>query len=292
MSDLGVSSPAIEPVPATTLAGHYLVDAARSAARLALRARRTPEKVDHEYDDGHWRQVLEGKAWERSADLGAFLVGSNTERRISIVDGRLARVPVNQYYRYRLDAFAALIRRLSGGGDAIVELGAGYGANLFVLARAGVFDTYRGLDISPNALAAGRAIAAHFGLADKVSFDRIDITDPTDPHFPEIAGKVVLTHFCLEQIPRAIEAAVANILAAGPRRVIQIEPGAELLRRASPRDLVSYLYLRSVDYQNRLFGHLARLESEGRIKVVERFRMPFAPTFHNDGFCIVWEPTQ
>jgi hypothetical protein len=46
-----------------------------------------------------------------------------------------------------------------------------------------------------------------------------------------------------------------------------------------------------MDYQTRLFGLLDRLEREGRVRIVARERMPFAPTIHNDGLLYCWEPT-
>ena len=43
-------------------------------------------------------------------------------------------------------------------------------------------------------------------------------------------------------------------------------------------------------YQTRLFKLLDILDAQGRIRVLARERMEFAPTSHNDGLLYVWEP--
>jgi hypothetical protein len=73
--------------------------------------------------------------------------------------------------------------------------------------------------------------------------------------------------------------------------VINVEPTTELLDLTDPRDLVSLCYIRSVDYQTELFSTLDELESQGRIRIIARERMPFAPSINNDGFLYCWEPT-
>ena len=128
--------------------------------------------------------------------------------------------------------------------------------------------TLKGLDISPNGIKAGREIADRFGLSDRISFDRIDLTDPSDPNLSEITGKVVLTYFCIEQIPYDVGKVIDNIIAARPKRVVNVEPTIEMLNLAHPRDLVSLLYIRSVDYQTKLFSTLDELERQGRIRIV------------------------
>ncbi len=97
--------------------------------------------------------------------------------------------------------------------------------NLFSLSLDPHWSKLRGFDIAPNGIEAGRQIAGHFKLDDRVSFDRIDLTDAGDPHFSQLAGGTVFTYFCIEQIPYAVESVIENIIRARPARVINIEPG-------------------------------------------------------------------
>ena len=111
-----------------------------------------------------------------------------------------------------------------------MELGTGYGYNLFSLSLNHPDWTFKGFDISPNGIAAGREIADHFGLSDKVSFGRIDLTDAADPSLAEIEGETAFTYFCIEQIPYDVRKVVENIIAAKPKRVINIEPTTRAAR--------------------------------------------------------------
>jgi hypothetical protein len=45
-----------------------------------------------------------------------------------------------------------------------------------------------------------------------------------------------------------------------------------------------------MDCQTRLFKLLDMVDAQGRIHVLARECMEFAPTSHNDGLLYVWEP--
>lgn len=284
---LGSLSPASLPDRAVT----YAIDIAKSVYRLILRrTKRTQDKVDSEYNLLHWQKILADKAWVKAKDVGEFLSRPDTSERLKKVDNQILRVSDKKYYQYRIGAWGNLIARHCDDKE-IVELGTGYGYNLFSLHLSHPDWILKGLDISPNGITAGREIADRFGLSDRISFDRIDLTDASDPNFAAIAGKVVLTYFCIEQIPYDVRKVIENIIAAKPKRVVNVEPTIEMLNLAHPRDLVSLLYIRSVDYQTQLFSTLDELERQGRIRIIARERMPFAPSINNDGFLYCWEPT-
>ena len=269
----------------------YAVDVAKSVYRLILRRiERTRDQVNAEYDRLHWQKELTGKAWLGAKHLPDFLAPADLNLRLRKIDNRILRVSAQKYYQYRIGALGDLIGRHCGDTRQIVELGTGYGYNLFSLHVSHPDWSLKGLDISANGIAAGREIAAHFGLSDKVSLNRIDLTDDADPNLATIANEVVFTYFCIEQIPYDVRKVVENIIAARPKRVINIEPTTELLDLTRPRDLVSFVYIRSVDYQTQLFSTLDELERQGRIRVIARERMPFAPAINNDGFLYCWEP--
>jgi hypothetical protein len=285
---LGSISPASLPDRAIT----YAIDVAKSVYRLTLRRmERTQDKVNAEYNLLHWQKILSNKAWIRAKDLPDFLAPSDLNERLRKVDNQILRISAQKYYQYRIGALGELIARHCGGAKGIVELGTGYGYNLFSLHHSHPDWTLKGFDISPNGITAGREIADRFGLSGRISFDRIDLTDTSDPNLSAITDEVVLTYFCIEQIPNDVRKVIDNIIAAKPKRVINIEPTTELLDLTHPRDLVSFFYIHSVNYQTHLFTALNELEREGRIRIVARERMPFAPSINNDGFLYCWEPT-
>jgi tRNA G46 methylase TrmB len=268
----------------------YSTSMARSLSRLALhRIRRTPEVVNDDYNLTHWKKMLSGQKWLASKGLDEFLLPAEDGAVLRKVAGKIVRISGHAYYSYRTAALGDLIKRYAGGDTHIVELGAGYGHNLCSLHLSHPNWTFEGFEIASNGVAAGREIARHFGLSNIIAMDRIDLTDASDANFAKIAGKTVFTYFCIEQITHDVAKVVENIMAAKPRRVINIEPTTELLDLTKPRDLVSFAYIKSVDYQTRLFTTLDRLEQLGRIRIVARERMQFAPTINNDGFLCCWE---
>ena len=284
---LGSLSPASLPDRAIT----YAVDVAKSVYRLILRRmERTQDEVNSEYNLLHWQKILSNKAWLKAKDLPDFLAPPESTERLRKVDNQIIRISAQKYYQYRIGALGDLMARHCGDAKDIVELGTGYGYNLFSLHHSHPDWILKGFDISPNGITAGREIADRFAISDKISLDRIDLTDPSDPNLAAIAGKVVLTYFCIEQIPYDVRKVIENIIAGKPKRVINIEPTTELLKLFRPRDLVSLFYIRSVDYQTQLFTTLNELERQGRIRIIARERMPFAPSINNDGFLYCWEP--
>ncbi|MHC2682364.1 hypothetical protein ACVJDU_003928 [Bradyrhizobium diazoefficiens] len=218
----------------------YALDAARSIGRLAMRRVRTADVVDSEYNLTHWQRMLSEKPWTKAASIGEFLVPKNSAQELRKVDNRICRVPADDYYSYRARALGELLARHTGGATEIVELGTGCGVNLLSLHLNHPDWKLRGFDIAPNGIAAGREIAAHFGLSDRISLDRIDLTDGNDPSYSSVRDQIVFTYFCIEQIPYDVRKVVDNIIAAKPKRVINIEPTTELLNLANPRDIVSF----------------------------------------------------
>jgi hypothetical protein len=284
-------TPDLKPASRLELSRAYAVDIARSLRRIAFKnVRRTHDIVDAEYNSGEWGRILSERAWLRERSLEDFLVGHNEASRLAKVDGRIVRISTREYNRYRLGALSQLVARHAGEETSLLELGAGFGYNLFSLSIDPRWSKLRGLDIAPNGIEAGRQIAGHFGLGDRISFGRIDLTDPADPAFQELKGATILTYFCIEQIPHAVEAVVDHILKARPARVINIEPAVDMLDLSDPRDIASRIYIRSMDYQTRLWTLLDELDRAGRIRVSARERMNFAPTLHNDGLLYAWTP--
>ncbi|WP_284264693.1 class I SAM-dependent methyltransferase [Bradyrhizobium iriomotense] len=282
----------LAPASLSDRATTYSLDAAKSIYRLATRrVKRTAEVVNSEYNLLNWHRVMSAKAWASAGTLEEFLIPANPAQSLRKVNNQICRIAADDYYRYRAKALGDLIAHHAGGVNEIVELGAGFGYNLFSLHLNHPEWTLRGFDIAPNGIATGREIAAHYGLSDRISLDRIDLTNGTDPNYSAIRNQVVFTYFCIEQIPYDVREVVDNIIAAGPKRVINIEPTTELLNLTNPRDIVSFLYIRSVDYQTELFSTLGDYERQGRVRILARERMPFAPSIHNDGFLYCWEPT-
>jgi SAM-dependent methyltransferase len=262
---------------------------ARSVGRLIVRrVQRDRGKVDAEYHSGHWARVLNDRAWEKAPDLGGFLTRRNDSQIVAQIDGRARKMTSEDYYRYRLQALADLVRRNLGEQSRLVELGCGFGYNLFALSLAFPDREFRGFDLSANAVEAARQIARHFGLSARMRFDVMDLTDGSAAGLAELEGNDVLTYMCLEQIPYDIRRVVENILSGRPRRVLHVEPTNEMIEWSKPLDWASYVYLKSVDYQTELFRVLEQMSAAGELKLEEVGRVGFSPTVHNQSFFARW----
>jgi len=283
--------PPREPLSATRVAFVQAKSIAHSAARAVLKGvRRDRARVMQEYDQGTWAKRRAERTWERAASLEEFLVGSRTDPLFAKVEGQPVRIACRDYYRYRLDALARLAAEHLPTQDELVELGSGFGYNIFALALAFPQRHFIGLDISPNGVDTARMIAAHFGLASRVRFDFLDLAAADAPNFGLLHGRSCFTFFCLEQLPHAIPAALASIARARPNRVLHTESSSELLDLRRPGDWANYAFVKSMDYQASLFGTLQRMQARGEARLLHIGRAPFAPTLQNDGFIAAWEP--
>lgn len=260
-------------------------------AALGLRSvRRTPDRVRVDYDLGVWKAALEKRAWSRYPTLEQYVISDDHSMRTAKIDNQLVRIRTDDYYRYRHQALVGVLEEFARGEDELIELGCGSGLNLFVLAVWGRWPTLRGLDVSENAIAVGRAVARHFSVT-QVSFDRLDMIEETDPRFALLRGKTVFTYYCLEQLRHAFDRVIANLLRSGVRRVINIETSTELLPRYSLQRLANTLYIRRRDYLPALVLPLRQAERVGKLRVVAARRLQYAPSPKNDPVLVVWEPT-
>lgn len=257
---------------------------------LARRLERNPERVGAEYDSGSWQMVLEQKRWAQHESLRDYLVPGDERVRVAKIKDRLVRIKTSDYYAYRLKILQEVLEQYADGEKELIELGCGYGANVFSLALSGRWESLAGFDISRNGIQAGREAARHFNLAN-LSFDHLDITDGADPNYERIKSKTVYTYYCLEQLKRSTQAVIENIIRAGAKRVIQIEPTFELLRMWHPVDLTTYFYVKKQDYQDNLVTTLKNFEKRGLVKIVDLKRLYYAPTHRNDPTLIIWEPS-
>ena len=284
--------PDVTPASRLDLSRAYAIDLARSLRRLAFKnVRRTNDVVDSEYNSGEWDRVLNQRAWLGGRTLEEFLIGQNMAPRLAKVDGRIVRITTRDYYRYRIGALSELIKRHAGAATSLLELGAGYGYNLFSLSLDPHWSRLRGFDIAPNGIEAGRQIASHFKLDDRVSFDRIDLTDAQRSAFQRTGGRHRFHVFLhrADSLCRGSGDRKHHSGKAGPRG--EYRAGQSTCSTClEPRDFASRVYIRSMDYQTRLFKLLDTLDAQGRIRILARERMGFAPTLHNDGLLYAWEP--
>jgi hypothetical protein len=251
-------------------------------------SRRQRESVATEYDRGVWKRILEERRWESCSSLHDYVVPQNEAIRLAMIDGRIVRIPTRDYYEFRLKKLQELVAAHVGDAESLVELGSGWGVNLFSLALAGKWKKLVGYDVSINGVRATTEAAAHFGVT-SVRAKQLDLTCRTDPVFAEIRGATAFSYLCLEQLKYSTKTVIENLLAAGVVRVVHIEPVPELLSRWRFGDVASRFYLSAHDYQNNLLSTLRSFERQRKLRILSLSRASFSPRPVNDPALICWE---
>jgi SAM-dependent methyltransferase len=254
------------------------------------RLNRNRAQVMREYEDGRWKQALQSKAWLQAASLEEFLTTSDVRDRVAKLEGRLVRIRTCDYYEFRTRMIQETIAKFAGDVTEIVEVGCGSGQNLLALAQMGRWSRLVGLDLSENGVAAARDAAAHFGLRN-VEFGVLDLIRSDDPGFAALEGRTVFSYYCLEQLKYHTPLVIENLLRAGVRRVIHIEPTTELLRPWSVMDWINGAYVTRNDYQNNIIRTVRRFEKQGKVRILRTERLGYAPTPRNDPILLCWEPS-
>lgn len=262
-----------------------------TAHRVIKRRQRSRHQVDADYESGEWAQQEAARNWLATPNPADYADKAWVGRDIvAEMGGRLWTVPAKDYYAYRRGRLIEILQTFGGDARTIVELGSGTGSNLFALSTAGSWDRLIGLELSKTGRRVTQTVAEHFGLADTIAVDFIDLLDPASPGFALVRDSVCFTHYCLEQLTNQTEQVFRNILNAAPRRVVMIEPSFELLD-SSLKDAASRAYVLRQDYQRSIVQVASNLEREGAIRVTTIERLDFVSSWRNSPTLVVWEPT-
>jgi SAM-dependent methyltransferase len=182
-----------------------------------------------------------------------------------------------------------IVRQYADPGSRIVEIGCGYGANLFGLLDEDRWAGLTGLDVSANALQAGRLIAQHFGVSSQLAFEPLDLLEDRAPGWASLEGAFVLSYYSFEQITSHTASVVERIHASNPSRVLHVEPTPELWSLHDPKDAISRAYAWSQNYQDNLLETLQSFERRGAVRIRDLGRLYYAPTVRHDPTLICWE---
>jgi SAM-dependent methyltransferase len=286
-SSRGTPLSPVESTAAVTLEGLRILGRVLRGGRV----RRDSGRVAAEYDGGYWADVLAQKRWERASTLSEFLVPHDTAIRVAKVDGRFVRIATADYYEYRFATLQKVLAETAWDAASLVEIGCGYGANLFGLLPLQRWRPLVGLDVSPTALEAARRIARHFGCEADLEFEQLDLTNAAAPAFARLSGATVFSYYCFEQLKGMTGSVIDNLIGAGVARVVHIEATPELWSLWNPADAVSRLYTWSQDYQNDLLTIVRDRQARGTLRITEVRRLHYAPSLRHDPTLICWEPS-
>lgn len=275
--------------PVRAAAAYLRCLAVNVAHRLVVRRVRSGRQVTSDYDQGEWRDTLLDRRWDRCSTLADYVLGTEDRTFAALVNGRLSRIPMRDYYAYRTAVLVATLRRFAPESGPLVEVGSGAGRNLFALAHGGSWSDLLGLELSPTGREVTTLAAQRFGLAN-IRTEHIDLLDPQSAGFARLRGATAFSFYCLEQLPSYTRRVADNLLRAGVKRMIHIEPTPELFDRTSLKDLATISYIWRQDYQRTIVATARAMEREGCARVLAVERLHFAPSCRNDPTLVVWEP--
>lgn len=172
--------------------------------------------------------------------------------------------------------------------DTLVELGCGWGRNLFYALKAGLCSDAIGGEYTKEGEMLGSLIAKQFDVP--IEFSHFDYYNPASEFMHKLKGTVVFTHNSIEQISYLPEKTILSLIESRPKAVIHFEPVYEYRNKET---LLHYLwkrYTETNDYNRNLLTVLKTFEKEGRLKITIEKVHALGLNAFNPGSFIVWEP--
>lgn len=226
--------------------------------------KRTKNVVSENYDQSAWKKILEGKKWIKFNKIEDFILN----------------------YGIMKEKIYSIVKNYTQPDDIVVELGCGWGLNLWSLISLNFPNKLEGYEISVNGLETCKKINSHFKC--NVTFGKIDLTNIET--FSSLENKFLFTFHVLEQLKYETKEVIENLIKIKPKMVLHFEPVIELYKN-NQRDKVLKLYLKALDYQDNLLNTLKDFEKKNKIKILEACRLGFASNPMMESSLIRWVTT-
>lgn len=244
---------------------------------ITKRIKRNKMLIDSEYDLGYYKKMLDEGTWEKMTldDLVSInLFAGYDENEIPVlINDKWSKMPYQEWYRKSTEEFSSYIKKYVEN-ERIVELGCGYGRNLFLLRHAGLPNELIGYDVSKNGIQLAKVLNQKHNLG--ISFDTLDLTKPIPKDIVE--NSTVITYAALEQLKSYVPRIINELRFA--KQIIHFE---NVEKPTSLQGLANVIYKKTQDYQNNLLESLK--EQKPTIKKLNYVIKPF-----NQFSCIYWKP--
>jgi hypothetical protein len=240
-----------------------------------------------------WGRLIEAYKKQRPADLKQaldFLFDTHfPDRLLFHVDEEIFYAETDsRFWNFFYSKIIGILNQYLSSEDTIVELGCGWGRNLFYFLHSGVCREAIGGEYTPEGLELGELIKNHFNLL--IEFHHFDFRRPEGEFLKKIEGKVVFTHNSIEQINYLSKDMVLNLAAASPKVVIHFEPVYEYRDKISLLHFLWKRYTEINDYNRNLITVLKEVEAGGRIEIILEKIHHLGLNAFNPGSVIVWKP--
>jgi len=194
------------------------------------------------------------------------------------------------FWNFFYSRITEILNEYLAADDTLVELGCGWGRNLFYALQSRLCKKAIGAEYTEEGLMLGKLIGKQFGLP--IDFFHFDYYNP-NPNLEllqKLKGTVVFTHNSIEQITYLPEETILSLIESRPRAVIHFEPIYEYRNKNT---LLHYMWKRYTeinDYNRNLLTVLKMFEEQGRLKITVEKVHSLGLNAFNPGSFIVWEP--
>lgn len=267
-------------------------DAAENAAKV---------KTTYESSWSEIRQAIEIEADTSERDLSRLLnkayarslaARKRPPTQVSIVFGREAEMSFLAANRIARDWIADCVIERAASADAIIELGSGFGYNLFnVWLRGGPAIPYHALEYTQAGRDASALIAQSAVGGPPLTISAFDYYEPD---FSALVGRysnpLVYSSHSIEQIPELPAIFFERLLALAPDlTVLHFEPvGWQIGDDSDPQNVRVRAHCERSNYNRNLWALLNALARSGRLAIEETQPNRMAPKLTNSTTLIRW----
>jgi hypothetical protein len=180
-----------------------------------------------------------------------------------------------------------ILKRYLTPTDTLVELGCGWGRNLFYALKLKVCKKAVGGEYTQEGIKLGELISKQYNLP--IEFYHFDYRNQKPEFMEKLKDTIVFTHNSIEQINYIPKESVRSLIESGPKAVIHFEPIYEYRNKDS---LLHYLWKRYTevnDYNRNLLTVLKTFEREGKIRITIEEIHSLGLNAFNPGSFIAWE---
>ncbi|MFC1579349.1 hypothetical protein ACFL4N_00380 [Thermodesulfobacteriota bacterium] len=173
--------------------------------------------------------------------------------------------------------------------DTLVELGCGWGRNLFYALDRKLCRKAVGGEYTEEGRKLGELISRQFELPFEIL--PFDYYKPDHVFMRQLRGAVVFSHNSIEQISTMPEETILSIIENKPKVVIHFEPIFEYRNQDTVLHCLWKRFTEINDYNRNLLTVLEKLEKKGMLKIILEDVHAFGLNAFNPGSFIVWQPT-
>jgi len=224
---------------------------------------RTSSVVNNEYNDRSYNTLLSKYRKNTQSIITDKLFLLYGSKKIRLV--RAKKFLIMQDHEYNTFKYNELFKNVYLH-RSIIEIGCGFGRNLFAIRNLGYKGDLAGIDISSNAISLAKLIDKKLNL--RVNFAKVDAKKMTSYDFKELRKSksgLVMSYQFFEQIPNDVETVLAKLVSIfSGHHFIFIESRAELTG-TTLSEFITKVYIRKKNYQNSLLKNLRSLQKRGMI---------------------------